>query len=142
MFYTITSPTINNIFSYTGSFTIVMQTGDTLEAQFKTSGTTTVQLAGAGTASYTQSISAVTSNLFLQTLRGELGQWDFLKGLMTMFNLVTLPDEDNPSNIKIEPYGDIFINNPDSVELDWTDKIDVSEMKLMPLTDLNKKNYF
>ena len=140
--YTITSPTINNIFSYTGSFTIVMQTGDTLEAQFKTSGTTTVQLAGAGTASYTQSISAVTSNLFLQTLRGELGQWDFLKGLMTMFNLVTLPDEDNPSNIKIEPYGDIFINNPDSVELDWTDKIDVSEMKLMPLTDLNKKTIF
>ena len=27
---------------------------------------------------------------------------------MTMFNLVTLPDEDNPSNIKIEPYGDVF----------------------------------
>ena len=59
-----------------------------------------------------------------------------------MFNLVTLPDEDNPSNIKIEPYGDIFINNADSVELDWTDKIDVSEMKLMPLTDLNKKTIF
>ena len=32
---------------------------------------------------------------------------------MTMFNLVTSPDEDNPSNIKIEPYGDILhlINN-------------------------------
>jgi len=61
---------------------------------------------------------------------------------MTMFNLVTLPDEDNPSNIKIEPYSDVFINNPNSVELDWTDKIDVSEMKLMPLTDLNKKTIF
>jgi len=140
--YTITSPIINNVFSYTGSFTIIMQTGDTLEAQFKTSGTTTVQLAGTGTASFTQSVSAVTSNLILQTLRGELGQWDFLKGLMTMFNLVTLPDEDNPSNIKIEPYSDVFINNPNSVELDWTDKIDVSEMKLMPLTDLNKKTIF
>lgn len=140
--YTITSPIINNVFSYTGSFTIIMQTGDTLEAQFKTSGTTTVQLAGTGTASFTQSVSAVTSNLILQTLRGELGQWDFLKGLLTMFNLVTLPDEDNPSNIKIEPYGDIFINNSDSTELDWTDKIDVSEMKLMPLTDLNKKTIF
>jgi hypothetical protein len=59
-----------------------------------------------------------------------------------MFNLVSLPDEDNPSNIKIEPYGDVFINNADSVELDWTDKIDVSEMKLTPLTELNKKTIF
>ena len=139
--YTITSPTTNNIFSYAGSFTIVMQTGDTLEAQFKTSGTTTVQLAGTGSASFTQSLSAVTSNLILQTLRGETGQWDFVKGIMTMFNLVTLPDEDNPSNIKIEPYSDVFLNN-DSAPLDWTEKIDVSEMKLLPLTDLNKKTIF
>ena len=59
-----------------------------------------------------------------------------------MFNLVTIPDEDNPSNILIEPYRDVFINNSNSVELDWTDKIDVSEMKLVPLTDLNKKTIF
>ena len=59
-----------------------------------------------------------------------------------MFNLVTLPDEDNPSNIKIESYSDVFLNNPNSVELDWTEKIDVSEMKLIPLTDLNKKTIF
>ena len=139
--YTITSPPNNNIFSYAGSFTIIMQTGDTLEAQFKTSGTTTVQLAGTGTVSFTQSVSAVTSNLILQTLRGETGQWDFLKGIMTMFNLVSLPDENNPSNIKIEPYSDVFLNN-DSEPLDWTEKVDVSEIKLMPLTDLNKKTIF
>ena len=59
-----------------------------------------------------------------------------------MFNLVTLPDENNPSNINIEPYGDVFINNPDSAELDWTEKIDVSQMKLTPLTDLNKSTIF
>jgi hypothetical protein len=41
----------------------------------------------------------ITTNTILQTLRGELGQWDFLKGLITMFNLVTLVDEDNPNNI-------------------------------------------
>ena len=140
--YTITSPATNNIFHYTGSFTIVMQTGDTLQAQFKTNGTTTVQLSGTGTVIFVQSISAVTSQSILQTLRGELGQWDFLKGLITMFNLVTLPDEDNPNNIKIEPYSDVFINSTDSVQLDWTEKIDVSEMKLTPLTDLNKKTIF
>ncbi len=83
-----------------------------------------------------------TTDTLLQTLRGETGQWDFLKGLMTMFNLVTLPDEDNPNNIKIEPYTDVFINNPDSIQLNWTDKIDVSEMKLEPLTDLNRRTIF
>ena len=103
-------------------------------------------------ATFNINTAAITSSILLQTLRGELGQWDFLKGLMTMFNLVTLPDEDNPSNIKIEPYGDIFMSSNDaanpnffddtSIELDWTDKIDVSEMKLMPLTDLNKSTIF
>ena len=63
-----------------------------------------------------------------------------------------MPDEDNPSNIRIEPYKDVFISSGDaanpnffdntSTELDWTEKIDVSEMKLVPLTDLNKKTIF
>ena len=91
-----------------------------------------------------------TSNTILQTLRGELGQWDFLKGLITMFNLVTLVDEDNPNNILIEPYTDVFIPTATAgatlanrgIQHDWTDKIDVSEIKLTPLTDLNKKTIF
>ena len=134
--------TTGAIFNYTGVFQVIMNIGDTLQPQFKTSGGTVNQQAGFGALTFVQSISAVTTNVLLQTLRGETGQWDFLKGLMTMFNLVTLPDEDNPSNIKIEPYSDVFINNPNSVELDWTEKVDVSEMKLMPLTDLNKKTIF
>ena len=88
---------------------------------------------------------------------GELGQWDFLKGIMTMFNIVSIPDEDNTNNIKFEPYGDVFIQNTNSltpttpndnslaarsIQHDWTDKIDVSEMKLTPLTDLNKDTIF
>ena len=66
-----------------------------------------------------------------------------------MFNLVTLPDENNPNNIKIEPYADVFISTGTGTTLadrgiqhDWTDKIDVSEMKLEPLADLNKKTMF
>ena len=133
-----------------GNFTIVMETGDTLQAQFKTNGVNTWQFANfSSTVFFIQSISAVTSQAFLQTLRGELGQWEFLKGLMTMFNLVTIPDENNPNNIKFEPYVDIFINNTAgtslanrTIEHDWTDKIDVSEMKLEPLTDLNRRTIF
>jgi len=146
------SGTGNNTFSVTGgNFTQILNAGDTLKPEFKSAsaGTHTITIyttggtAGSVGVTYVStSASAATNNTFLQTLRGELGQWDFLKGLLTMFNLVTLPDEDNPNNIKIEPYSDVFINSTDSVQLDWTEKIDVSEMKLTPLADLNKKTIF
>jgi len=136
-------------FDYTGNFTqIITAVGGTLQAQFRTNVGTAATVIQDGSVFYgwnavfTTGVTAITTNTILQTLRGELGQWDFLKGLMTMFNLVTLPDENNPNNIKIEPYSDVFINSADSVQLDWTEKIDVSEMKLTPLTDLNKKTIF
>ena len=144
-----------DFFMYTGNLTQVMTTvGDTLQVQFKASvGSVVEQMQGN---SWTADVifqvgtTAITNNTILQTLRGELGQWDFLKGLLTMFNLVTLPDEDNPSNIKIEPYNDVFIPTATAgdtladrgITHDWTEKIDVSEMKLVPLTDLNKKTIF
>mgnify|MGYP003647727148 FL=1 len=86
--------------------------------------------------------SETTNNTVLGTLRGELNQWQFLKGIMTMFNLVTVPDKSNPNNILIEPYNDIFLNNDDSEQHDWTDKLDISEIKLTPLTELNRKTVF
>ena len=71
-----------------------------------------------------------------------------------MFNLVSLVDETDPDNILIEPYSDVFINNTNSgntgnltlaarsIQHDWTEKIDVSQMELKPLTDLNKNTIF
>ena len=140
--------------SWVGNLTETLDNGDTLEPQFKVYGAANIVQAATSSTLVTVTITTpiITTSTILQTLRGETGQWDFLKGLLTMFNLVTLPDEDNPSNIRIEPYGDIFISSGDtanpnffddtSTELDWTDKIDVSEMKLVPLTDLNKKSIF
>ena len=138
-------------FFYTSSFQITLQTGDTLKAQFNGNSDFIQAQTVTSSAVFTVSNISVTTAT-LNTLRGELEQWNFLKGLLTMFNLVTLPDEDNPSNIRIEPYGDVFISSGDaanpnffdntSTELDWTEKIDVSEMKLVPLTDLNKKTIF
>ena len=78
----------------------------------------------------------------LDTARGEVGQWDFLKGIMTMFNLVSVPDKSNPNNILIEPYNDMFLNNADTSELNWTNKIDIEEIKLRPLTDLKRNTIF
>ena len=133
--------------------TIILDDGDTLQFQAAApSGVVTVyDNGGSGTTldniggeRVLVDVSGLTysNNTIGQTLRGELGQWEFLKGIMTMFNLITLVDEDNPNNIKIEPYSDVFINNPNSVNHDWTDRIDVSQMKLKPLTDLNANTIF
>jgi len=141
--------TTSTQFSYTGNFTTPpLSSGDTVLCQAKSplglydlEGVLNLFGVTPSLVTITTSVAQTTTDTLLGTLRGELGQWDFLKGLITMFNLVTLPDEDNPSNIKIEPYSDVFLNN-NSDPLDWTDKIDVSTMKLVPLTDLNKKTIF
>ena len=139
-------------FTYSGNFSQIMaNVGDTLQVQFKTdSGTaskvrqlvTTFPVSGADVI-WVAGVEAVTSQTILQTLRGEIGQWEFLKGLITMFNLVTMPDPENPNNILIEPYSDVFITPAlTTTPLDWTEKIDASTMKLKPLTDLNKNTIF
>jgi hypothetical protein len=145
-------------FLYSGSFSRVMSNiGDTLQVQFKTNAGTANKVRQQQTSAsfglgadvtFVESIANVTSNTILQTLRGELGQWEFLKGIMTMFNLVATPDKSNPKNIIIEPYKDMFLpsitgtNNffdDNSTQLDWTNKIDTTEIKLEVLADLNKR---
>ena len=154
----LTDPETDN---YSGFFTRVLQTGDTLWMEIDEIGsnlvvfTNTNEADSASDTYYFNHITCqtthaeMTSDTLLQTLRGELGQWEFLKGIMTMFNLISIPDKDNPSNILIEPYGDVFVNNTAGTTLaarsithDWTDKIDITEIKLNPLTDLNRKTIF
>ena len=127
--------------AYFGSFQIELLDGDTLVPQFNATSGIRQREGLPSTVQFVQSTSTITSAALL-TLRGELNQWDFLKGIMTMFNIVSLPDEVNPSNINFETYSDAFINNSNSTKLDWTEKIDVSEMKLTPLGDLNRKTIF
>lgn len=157
-----TIPT-NNSYNYSGYFSVVMNTGDTLNFQTKkesgndvavlgTPFPTAPSLAGyynGNLVTISTSANNTVSATLLQTLRGELGQWEFLKGIFTMFNLITIPDKSDPSNILIEPYKDVFIQNTSGTSLasrgiarDWTDKISVEEMKLTPLTDLNKTTTF
>ena len=135
-----------NVVIWDSNLFVNLSLNDTLQAQFKTSvagdaSQRNFLSLGWSTVVATTGMIVSTTDTILQTLRGELGQWDFLKGLITMFNLVTLVDENNPNNISIEPYSDVFINNT-AEPLQWTDKIDVSEMKLEPLTDLTKKTIF
>ena len=152
--------TVNFSVGYSGSFMVgPLSAGDTLLCRAKSSGTgidlKSGSQGGFPITTYTSLVTAstavneMTSATLLQTLRGELNQWEFLKGIITMFNLVTMPDPDNPNNLLIEPYSDLFITNTAGTNLasrgiqhDWTEKIDISEMKLEPLTDLNLTTIF
>lgn len=64
---------------------------------------------------------------------------EFLKSLITMFNLVVLQDE-SKGIIKIEPYN-WFYNDTDRVQQDWTSIVDRnSDYKISPLSfDLSKE---
>ena len=137
-----------------GSFSTALDTGDKLWAEFtgveaatdvfllNTSGQIT------GEATFNISSSIVGSST-LNSKRGEINQWDFLKGIFTMFNLITLEDKTNPGNIIVESYSDVFSGigagttlKDRGINHDWTNKIDIKDVKLTPLNDLKKKTVF
>ena len=127
---------------YSGVFGRTLNTGDTIKCRVIVSNTYDLHITNQLALNLITSADNTTSDSLLQNLRGELGQWEFLKGIMTMFNLVTVPDKSDPNNILIEPYNDMFLNNSDTSELNWGNKIDVEEMKLTPLTDLKRNTIF
>ena len=144
----------SNLAAYSGNVSVALNTGDKLFAEYTgTDANPTIQIdryndrTGA-TLTFNLGSALVLSST-LNSLRGKLSQWDFLKGLLTMFNLVTLQDKTDPANIIIEPYGDVFITTTKgtslaerSIQHDWTDKVDLKDVKLKPLNDLKKTTTF
>jgi len=56
-----------------------------------------------------------------------------------MFNLVFVPDNNNPLNIIIEPFEE-YIGTGDT--LDWTNLIDYGKtVKIEPTSDIQKREY-
>ena len=128
---------------FQGSFSIILSSSDTLEFQFKSAGTSVIASNNHTSIGVSLGGTIASTNQTLKALRGDLGQWDFLKGLLNMFNLLVLQDKDNPANLIIEPYKSVFIDDTLSQYIthtthDWTSKVDVSEMKLTPIK-LKKK---
>ena len=64
--------------------------------------------------------------------------FDYIKGLITMFNLLIIQDEPN-KEIRIEPYN-WYYNEEDRELRDWTQKLDISrQVRIEPLSfDLSK----
>ena len=143
--------------TYNNTLYATLNTNETIEFQFKSSvnnGFSLFQNAANGSEFHVSvGLTTTVSGTLLNTRRGALSQWEFLKGILTMFNLVTLKDPDNPKNIIIEPYQEIFFNDTNSsntsnlsllgrgIKYDWTDKVDVTQIDLKPL-QLVKKTTF
>jgi len=69
----------------------------------------------------------------------EMKQIDFVSGLQKMFNLVFIPDRNNPKKLYIEPFNDYLASG---AKKDWTNKIDLSkDLTIEPTTDLQSRRY-
>lgn len=73
---------------------------------------------------------------FLPDMTGDV----FLKGLITMFNLMVKPATDNPSVLEIEPLSEFYTSSQDA--LDWTQLVDYSkELTVQPTINYASKEY-
>tara|TARA_R100000781_G_scaffold103792_1_gene67452 strand:+ start:976 stop:3762 length:2787 start_codon:yes stop_codon:yes gene_type:complete len=138
-----------------GNLRIALDTNDQLWAEYAGTGPfagTWAEVLKDGSTSATVTFKISSANVTsatIKSLRGEINQWEFLKGIFTMFNLVTLQDDSDAANIIIKPYSDVFINNTRgttlkdrSINFDWTDKVDLKDIQLTPLNDLKKRTIF
>ena len=126
--------------TFTGSFNVLLGNGDTLTPQYSASVASVVNITD-GTCNWARAIGGVNAGIILTANRGDINQFEFIQGIMKMFNLVAMPDTSNPQNILIEPYPDVFGDNPTAVtptERDWTNKVDFSSIEYKPI-DLKSK---
>ncbi len=133
----------NSTYTYQGNYSINLDNNDTLQAQCNPTNSSVIREATGATiltawANNIRTSTGITFNNKIKNLRGELNQYEFFKGIMTMFNLVVIKENEQ---LRIEPYSDIFLTNTDSTQHNWTDKVDVSEINLKPL-ELIKKTKF
>lgn len=69
----------------------------------------------------------------------KMKQIDFVSGLQKMYNLVFIPDRNNPKKLYIEPFNYYMSSG---TAKDWTNKIDLSkDLTIQPTTDLQSRTY-
>ena len=149
--YIITNTAVNSNGNISTGFTsdIILDAGDTISIKIKAA-------SGAGGSAPTVSIDTSTNDSWISWdidggiantnlddillgFRGDTSQWGYFKGIIDMFKLVILVDENNPTNLLIEPYIDwVGAGN----QLDWTNKVDESEFKFSPIDGLARNIEF
>ncbi|ANS03428.1 hypothetical protein [uncultured Mediterranean phage uvDeep-CGR2-KM19-C269] len=134
------------------SNTITLNTGDILEFQGKgdtsqndisqvTTGDVSIWQQLFNRVSFDVSSIGVDAESLLQSARGDIKQWEFIKSLFNMFNLITIPNPNDSKSFLIEPYNDIFVYNSDSKTHDWTMKENRGQHTIKSL-ELVKSSYF
>ena len=133
--------------------TVTLNAGDTLEFQGKsdTSQSDVRQRLQSDTNGFFQTLFntckfsvtsiGVDAESLLQSSRGDIKQWDFIKSIFNMFNLITIPSENDSKSFIIEPYNDIFVYNSDSKTHDWTNKENRGQHTIKSL-ELVKTSHF
>tara|TARA_R110002167_G_scaffold5149_2_gene24103 strand:- start:620 stop:2749 length:2130 start_codon:yes stop_codon:yes gene_type:complete len=118
----------------------ILDTGDSIWLEIRSQTTGTVSIDTSGLSSYVSWHISYNADQDLDRLllgfRGDNSQWDFFKSFIDMFKLVVLVDENNPDNLLIEPYKD-WVAGGDL--LDWTNKIDDSEIVYTPIDGLSRQ---
>lgn len=132
--------------------TVTLNAGDTLEFQGKgdthqsdISQVTTSQVSLFQTLfnriTFDTSAIGVDAESLLQSARGDIKQWDFIKGLFNMFNLITMPNPMDSKSFIIEPYNDIFVYNSDIKTHDWTLKENRGQHTIKSLELVKTSNF-
>jgi hypothetical protein len=68
-------------------------------------------------------------------------QKDFFTSVLKMFNLMVIQDKDKDKHLKLIPYID-FYNTDSSTYLDWSDKVDRSQViKIKPMSEVTARYY-
>jgi hypothetical protein len=139
-------------FSYNFSGQYNFLTNDTIEIKFIPSGINTFTQAGFSPQSgnlitATSPVPIVlpvtlNDNLILNsTLPINIKQKDFFASILKMFYLMVTEDKFKERHLIIEPWVD-FYQNDRTTYLDWSDKVDRSQViKIKPMSELNARYY-
>ena len=128
--------------TYSPNVHVTMAVGDSVyfEAKTDTSSSNKVRLAELTEFSGWLKFVDITSEStqmksILNESRGDINQWDFLKDLVNMFNLLISPSKDSDNHLIIEPYDSVFgdtsygdvLNHPRySLEGNYSEEYDVT----------------
>ena len=140
------SPEFNDITHALLSPEFVMEAGDTVEFQYVVGNSSHPLALDGGTevsnlTTWWQVAYISTIGLDINVTKNlpEIKQIDFVSGLQKMFNLVFIPDRNNPKKLYIEPFNDYLASG---TKKDWTNKIDLTkDLTIEPTTDLQSRRY-
>jgi len=136
--------TFNSVFLNTGqtknfyhSFTITLAAGDQVQIQALALSANTKLLSTTTWQMVRQPYLFEGGDLYIQDNLPDINQLDFITAVVKHFNMMIEPQSDNPKVLRLEPYPDYI---DDGLEVDWTDKLDISkEHSIKPTTNFRSK---